>query len=81
MSLSTTAAKNALRTSQSHVSMTTQPLMLDFGRCHLHLLALQTAVAVKVSGEQKMLEIPFSLNIKLSDGFLDFSLKTQSRVM
>ena len=49
------AAANALRTSQSHVSLTTQPLVLDSGRCHRHLLALQTAVAAKVSGEKKIL--------------------------
>ena len=55
-SLSTTVAAIVLRTSQSLVSLTTQPLVLDSGRWH-HLLALQTAVAVTVSGEQKMVEI------------------------
>ena len=49
------AAAIVLRTSQSHVSLTTQPLVLDSGRCHRHLLALQTAVAVKVSDEKKIL--------------------------
>ena len=49
LNLSTTAAA-IVRTSQSHVPLTTQLLVLVSGRCH-HLLALQTAVAVKVSGE------------------------------
>ena len=49
------AAAIVLRTSQSHVSLTTQPLVLDSGRCHRHLLALQTAVAAKVSDEKKIL--------------------------
>ena len=56
MNTSMTAAAIALRTSQSHVSLTTQPLVLDSGRCHRHLLALQTAVAAKVSGEKKIVE-------------------------
>ena len=46
MNLNTTAVAIVLRTSL--VSLTTQPLVLDSGRCH-HLLALQTAVAVRVS--------------------------------
>ena len=55
MNLSTTAAAIVLRTShsQSHVFLTTQPLALDSGRCH-HFLALQTAVALMVSGEEKL---------------------------
>ena len=53
--MSTTAAAIVLRTSQSLVSLTTQSLVLDSGRCH-HPLALQTAVAAKVSGEKKIVE-------------------------
>ena len=41
---------------QSHVSLTTQALVLDSGH---HLLALQTAVARKVSGEKKFVENVF----------------------
>ena len=39
------------------VSLTTQPLVLDSGRCHRHLLALQTAVAARVSGEEKIVKM------------------------
>ena len=53
MNLSTTAAAIVLR--DSHVSLTTQPLELESGRCHRHLLALQTAVAAKV--KRKFFEI------------------------
>ena len=53
----TAAAAIVLRASQSHVSLTAQPLELDSGRCHRHLLALQTAVAAKVSGEKKIVKI------------------------
>ena len=52
MNVSTTAAAIVLRTSQSLVSLTTQPLVLDSGR-YRHLLALQSlqiAVAAKVGG-------------------------------
>ena len=52
MNVSTTAAAIVLRTSQSLVSPTIQPLVLDSGR-YLHLLALrslQIAVAAKVGG-------------------------------
>ena len=44
--ISTTAADVVLR--DSHV-------LLDSGRCH-HALALQNAVAAKVSGEKKIVE-------------------------
>ena len=53
MNLNTTAA--AIATSQSRVSLTAQPLVLDSGRCH-HPLARQTAVAVKVSGGKQIVE-------------------------
>ena len=55
--MSTTAAAVVLR--DSHVSLTTQPLELDSGRYHRHLLALQTAVAARVSGEDKLVEMFF----------------------
>ena len=55
--MSMTAA--AVVFSNSLVSLTTQPLVLDSGRCHRHLLALQTAVAARVSGEDKLVEMFF----------------------
>ena len=60
MSVSTTAAAIVLRTSHSHVSLTA--LELDFGRHHL--LALQTAVAAKVGGEEKIVENVLLLKLK-----------------
>ena len=60
-----TLAAAAVVLGDSHVSLTTQPLMLDSGRFHQHHLALQTAVAARVSGEDKLVEIPFH---KLGDG-------------
>ena len=59
MNVSTTAAAIVLRTSQSLVSLTTQPLVLDSGRCHRHLLALQTVAEVRVSGEENVVENVF----------------------
>ena len=53
--VSTTAAAIVPKASQYLVSLTTQPLVLDSGRCH-HLLALQTAVAARVSGGEKIVE-------------------------
>ena len=49
--MGTTAAIAVLLTSR--VSMTTQPLALDSGSCR-HLLALQTAVAARVSGVENV---------------------------
>ena len=46
LNLVMTAAENVLRT--FHAFQTTQPPVLDSGRCHHHLLALQTVVAAKV---------------------------------
>ena len=51
-----------VRTSKYPVSLTTRPLALDSGRCH-HLLAPQTAVAVRVSGVENV----FLLNLHLLD--------------
>ena len=58
MNMSMTAAAIVLLTSQSHVSPTTQPLLvLDSGKFHLLLqLALQTAVAARVSGGDKIVK-------------------------
>ena len=57
MNMSMTAAAIVLLTSQSHVSPTTQPLLvLDSGKVHLLQLALQTAVAARVSGGDKIVK-------------------------
>ena len=58
--MNTTAAAVVFR--DSHVSLTTQPLVLDSGRCHRHLLALQTAVAARVSGEDNLVEMFFLIS-------------------
>ena len=53
LTVTTTFHKNMIAAvavlGESHVSLTTQPLMLDSGRFHQHHLALQTAVASRVS--------------------------------
>ena len=70
LNLVMTAAENVLRT--SHASVTTQPLVLDSGRCHHHLLALHTVVAAKVP----QVRIIFVLEI---DIFLTFALNHRCR--
>ena len=77
MSLTTTAAANVLRTSQFLVSLTTQPLVLDSGH---HLLALQTAVAARVSGGDKIVK-SFLLERKLLKMFLKLSSYSLPQVM
>ena len=56
-----TLAAAAVVLGDSHVSLTTQPLMLDSGRFHQHHLALQTAVVARVSGVDNV----FFLNLHI----------------